>query len=594
MTKNKKFEKAVKGFITTLLLLAIFTTLAWGIVSSWGSVRISRTEFVGNGGATQSGWMFVPKGVNEENPAPAIVDFHGRNTTAYNLIAWAIEQSRRGYIVLLPDQEKTNETLNVEGNSTQRIAVSAVEYMLSQNFASEVSAAAHSMGNLALTALNADEDLQKSLKNIVSVGSALIMFNGGEGVPEYTNYLSIEGQKDLYAASRAPTLREKYARAEAQFGIAGIEDGVIYGDPSEGTARMFLTLPTSHQQQMYSEDVIASMMDFIELSSPAPNPISYDNQVFWWAYVLLAICTVLCVVSVAACAYMLAASPTFAGHVMTVPVTSEGKSRGQWIKQIAQDFLIAIILFVPVTKLIAKHNPLAVFRFGYVNQIFMWIFAVGLVGGIMMIFKYRKVSKSRSLVAADFGMGTAEESPVVWTRVRDGFIIAALTTVYLFTLLDVVCKVFGINYQFFCVFAQFNRLTPERFLLSLPYVVLGVVLLIVINISIATSRRIKDSSNETKDIIKTILINVFLSAGPLTLLVAIQFIGVRMNPNGIAPLSRTLFTGLDYTLSFPVMMSSSAGISAYLYKKTGNIWTGVFTSTFVLIFLTCNYGLITA
>ena len=143
------------------------------------------------------------------------------------------------------------------------------------------------------------------------------------------------------------------------------------------------------------------------------------------------------------------------------------------------------------------------------------------------------------------------------------------------------------------MFAQLNRLTPERFLLSLPYIVLDIILLVVINISIATSRRIKDSGNETKDIIKTILINIFLSAGPLTLLLAIQFIGIRLSPDGIAPLSMNLFTGLAYALGFPFMMSSSAGISAFLYKKTGNIWTGVFTSTFVLIFLTCNYGLIT-
>ena len=178
---------------------------------------------------------------------------------------------------------------------------------------------------------------------------------------------------------------------------------------------------------------------------------------------------------------------------------------------------------------------------------------MGLVGGIIMIFKYRAMSKTKQLAAADFGMGTADEKPLVWKRVRDGFIIASLTTIYLFTLLDVVCKVFGINYQFFCVFAQLNRLTPERFLLSLPYIVLGIILLVVINISIATSRRIKDSGNETKDIIKTILINIFLSAGPLTLLLAIQFIAcIRLSPDGIAPLSMNLFTGLAYALGFPV------------------------------------------
>ena len=591
MGTSKKFARAVKVFVATLLVLAIFTTLVWGVTSSWGSVRLSRTEFVGNGGATQSGWMFTPKGVNEENPAPAIVDFHGRNTTAYNLVAWAIEQSRRGYVVFLPDQENTNESLSTEDNTTARIAVSAVDYMLSQDFVTEVSVAGHSMGNVALAALNEAVEVQKQLKSMVSVGNMFMMFND---VPEYTNYLSIEAQKDFYAAQWATTLEDKYARAEEQFGIEGIEDGVLYGDPEEGTARMLITQPTTHQQQMYSEDVIAAMMSFIELSSPAPNPISYDNQVFWWAYILLAICTLLCIASVAECAYMLAVSPIFAKNVITAPVASNGKSKKQWVRQVVQDFLIAILLFVPVTLFIASYNPEGLLQFGYVNQIFMWIFSVGLVGGIIMIFKYRAMSKTKQLAAADFGMGTADEKPLVWKRVRDGFIIASLTTIYLFTLLDVVCKVFGINYQFFCVFAQLNRLTPERFLLSLPYIVLGIILLVVINISIATSRRIKDSGNETKDIIKTILINIFLSAGPLTLLLAIQFIGIRLSPDGIAPLSMNLFTGLAYALGFPFMMSSSAGISAFLYKKTGNIWTGVFTSTFVLIFLTCNYGLITA
>lgn len=592
MDSSKKFAKAVKVFVATLLLLAIFTTLAWGVVSSWGDVRISRTEFVGNGGATQSGWMFTPKGVNEENPAPAIVDFHGRNTTAYNLVAWAIEQSRRGYVVFLPDQEKTNETLNVDGNSTDRIAVSAVEYMLSQDFVTEVSVAGHSAGNRALAAIIANEEVQKQVKSIVSVGN---MFMIVKEVPEYTNYLSIEAQKDFYATyERAPTRDDKYEFAVQQFGIEDLEEGKLYGDPAEGNACMYIMQETTHQQQMYSEDVLEAMMSFIELSSPAPNPISNDNQVFWWAYILLAICTLLCVASVAECAYMLAVSPIFSKNVISAPVVSSGKSKGQWARQVVQDFLIAIILFVPVTMFIAKYNPLAIFQFGYVNQIFMWIFSVGLVGGIIMLFKYRKMSKTKQLTAADFGMGTTEEKPVVWKRVRDGFIVAALTTIYLFTLLDVVCKVFGLNYQFFCVFAQFNRLTPERFLLSIPYLVLGIILLIVINISIATSRRIKDSGNSTKDMVKTILINIFLSAGPLTLLLAIQFIGIRLSPDGVAPLSMDYFTGLAYALSFPFMMSSSAGISAYLFKKTGNIWTGVFTSTFVLIFLTCNYGLITA
>ena len=204
------------------------------------------------------------------------------------------------------------------------------------------------------------------------------------------------------------------------------------------------------------------------------------------------------------------------------------------------------------------------------------------------------MAKGNTLTAADFGMGRRDEKVLVWKRIGNGFFIASITTFVLFAVLDIVCKVFGLNYQFFNVLGQLNRITPERFVLTIPYLVLGVILLVVININIATSRRTKDSGNETKDTIKDILLNMVLSAGPLTLLLAIQFIGIRLDANGAAPLGMSAFIALAYGLGFPLMMSASAGISTFLFRKTGNIWTGVFTSTFVLLFLTCNFGLITA
>lgn len=593
MQVKTKFQKSVQRVIAFAIVLVVLTTIAWAIASSGGRVRISRTEFVSNGGATMSGWMYTPKGVSDENPAPAIVDFHGRNTTAYNIIAWAIEQSRRGYVVFLPDQQRTNESLAVEGNTTARIAVSAVQYLESQDFITEVSAAGHSAGNGALRALIQNEEVQKSLKNIVSVGN---MFLSVRGVPEYTNYLSIEAQKDFYVTNefKIPTRADKLVCAEQQFGIENLVEGKVYGDPKEGTAREFLMLNTTHQQQMYSGPVIEAMLSFIELSSPAPNPIRNDSQVFWWCYIVLALCTIVFVFLIAEFAHMLALSPLFCGTVLTERPASQGKSKEKWIKQVALDYLIPIISFAPVTMFIAKHNPVGLFRFGFVNQIFLWIFFVGMVGAVILVFRYKKASKERKLSAVDYGMGTDKEPVLVWKRIRDGFLIATLTTIMMFTVLDIVCKCTGLNYQFFCIFAQFNRLTPERFVATLPYLVLCIALLIVININIATSRRTKDSGNENKDTVKDIIINILLSAGSLSLLFAIEFIGIRLSPDGVAPLSLSTFGALAFALCFPFMMSCSAGMSSYLYRKTGNIWTGVFTSSFILIFLTCNAALFTA
>ena len=161
-----------------------------------------------------------------------------------------------------------------------------------------------------------------------------------------------------------------------------------------------------------------------------------------------------------------------------------------------------------------------------------------------------------------------------------------ITVFVAFTWMDIVIRTFGVNYQFFCLLGQINRVTPERIVYILPYLVVCIFLVAVINISIATSRRIKSTGNETLDLIRDILVNILLSAGPLTLLMVVQFTGVALIGNGTTPLSTAYFGSLSFGFMFPLMMASSAGISTFLYKKTGNICTGVFTSSFTLIFIT--------
>ena len=67
---------------------------------------------------------------------------------------------------------------------------------------------------------------------------------------------------------------------------------------------------------------------------------------------------------------------------------------------------------------------------------------------------------------------------------------------------------------------------------------------------------------------------------------AVEFFGVRIIGNGVQPFNSAYWGSLSFGFMFPLMMSASAGLSTFLYKKTGNIWTGVFTSSFTLIFIT--------
>lgn len=584
---KKRLKKAALSLAIIFALMLVFTILSWGVASGWGDVNIYRVNFVSEGGANESGLMFVPKNVNKTNPAPAIINFHGRNCSSYSMINWAIEEARRGYIVLNPDLSGTNETQNTAYNTTANLCISAYKYLSSLQMVTEISVAGHSMGNISLDILMANPDIEPNLRSVVGVGGFFFWKIMPGSFPTQTNYYIVEGTADLYIEQWFGDRENVYALLyeKSPMGEA-TEINTLYGDPASGTAFGFYELPVTHQQMMYNRDVIASILDFVGMSSPAPVALDNSDMVFRSFQLLSAVCCILFLLFVGALAYTLSCLPCFYS-TMNVPLApSNGKSGKKWVIQVLTDYLIPIALFVPVTNWAAKQGT-AIFCSEWVNQIFFWITSSAIVGAILIIIRsVKKSNSSQALTAADFGTGVAGEKAFTGKRILNGLAITLITVFVAFTWIDWVVKIFGINYQFYTLLGQFNRPTGERLLYVLPYLIVCIFLVTVININIATSRRMKTTGNETLDMIRDIVVNILLSAGPLSLLMAIEFFGVRILGNGAQPFDSTYWGALSFGFMFPLMMSASAGLSTFLYRKTGNICTGIFVSSFTLMFIT--------
>ena len=279
---KKRLKRASLALAVIFALMLVFTVLSWGVASSWGDITIKRVSFIGNGGAQVSGLMFIPKGVSADNPAPAIINFHGRNCSSYSMINWAIEEARRGYVVYNPDMTGTLETENTIDNTLENISRTAYEYMDSLEITTEISLTGHSMGNRYLIVLMQDEEIQKHLKNVVGVAGIdwyFFLKKANIGFPTQTNYCIIEPTKDIYNIQYMKSwdavhelLYEKSAYGE------DTEFGKVYGDPSNGTAFEYTEVVATHQEAMYSDEVITEMLNFIGLSSPArDHPILCVN-----------------------------------------------------------------------------------------------------------------------------------------------------------------------------------------------------------------------------------------------------------------------------------------------------------------------------
>lgn len=590
---KKRLRNASLALVVIFVLLVLSTVLGWGAASGWGSVSISRVQFVGEGGAAQSGLIFVPKGVNQENPAPAIINFHGRNNSSYNLVTWGIEEARRGYVVFNPDLAGTLETETTDENNTAALTISAYKYLNALDMVSEISVTGHSMGNLSLQIIGAMEEHAPKLNSMVGVGGAFFWNITQRDFPTMTNYAIIEGSADLFVKQFLGSYDNLHALVQDKSGLGNELDVTaldeVHGSFDDGTAFKYAELPKiTHQWMLYSKDTTAQMLDFINESSPAPIQLDSNDMVFPTYLAFSAISFVLFILFIVALGYTLTSLP-LVYNILNVPLEpSLGKSKPKWLLQAALDILVPIALFVPVTRwIVSKEGPLTkVFVSTWVNQIMFWLFAGALVSGVIITIRSLRKRKTQKLTPLDFGTGVEGEKIIDWKRIGVAAAIGVAVAFVAFTWMDIVFRTTGLNYQVYSMPGQIMRMTPERFKIMIPYILLTIPIYLAININIATSRRMKTTDNPRRDLARDVVVNILLSAGSLTLLMLIQFVGVRILGDGSMPLPVEFWDSLAYGWSFPLMMSTCAGISTYLYRKTGNIWSGLFVANFTVIPIT--------
>lgn len=95
MRSEKKTKKCGVPFLAgTLAVLFILTVLLWGVSSGWGSISIKRTYLFADNGDKVSVISYIPDTATNENPAPVVLNFHGRANSAHTLDAWSLEQAR--------------------------------------------------------------------------------------------------------------------------------------------------------------------------------------------------------------------------------------------------------------------------------------------------------------------------------------------------------------------------------------------------------------------------------------------------------------------------------------------------------------------
>ena len=256
-------------------------------VQTAGGVRVSDVRFPDANGATMSALLYVPAGATPRTPAPGVLAVHGYINSRETQDGFAIELSRRGYVVLALDQRGhgySDPPAFAEGFG----GPAGLAYLRSLPMVdpANIGLEGHSMGGW--TVLAAARAAPNDYRAMVLEGSSTGSGFAAEGGPTWPRNLAVvfsrydEFSKLMWGVDQARDV-VKSPKLGKVFGAAPpIVPGRLYGDPGAGTARLLYAPATTHPGDHFSNEAIGDAADWFARTLKGGTPRPASDQVWIW------------------------------------------------------------------------------------------------------------------------------------------------------------------------------------------------------------------------------------------------------------------------------------------------------------------------
>lgn len=296
---KKKFN-AKTGLVLALIVTFMSLMGAYLVMTNFFSVKVTTTTTTTSSGDTVSLRVYKPDSATAEEKAPAIVFAHGLSTTKECYTQYAIELSRRGYVVVTPDMLNHGgsditpfETFFTDPGADGYGVYAAVKYMADLDYVDteRIGIAGHSMGgNATNISVELDNMSENPLIDSVFLASSNPTFKDREG-----NWTNVYGDRSVgvfysdydhvYFSSMdengVPVSAQKFlssneAKSFAAFGADPSEfkgEKVLPGHTytSEDSIRRIYEAAVIHPYAQGGDKAIAAVVDFFQDTLEAPE-----------------------------------------------------------------------------------------------------------------------------------------------------------------------------------------------------------------------------------------------------------------------------------------------------------------------------------
>lgn len=459
-------------FILGCVLIAAGGFLAHSVQTTNG-VTIRDVRFAGDG-LQQSALIYVPPGATAAHPAPAVLVSHGYINTREMQSPFAIELSRRGYVVMAMDMAGHGYSAGSVGQQKDLGGPAALRYLQSLPYVdkTQIGLEGHSMGGVPVMSAAASQP--DGYRALVLEGSTPA-FLGAASPARPNNLAVVFGQFDEFAplmwgVPKGSLIAASPKLAKA-FGVEGpVSVGKIYGAIPDGSARVLENPPVTHPWEHFSRAGVGGAVDWFQKTLPGvASGRAPGDQIWLWKEVGTGIAFAGFVLLLLGAFELLVTLPLFAGLAHPAEPAAERRG-GKWWLAALLTAAVPALTFYPLMNLGQVFFPMQLFPQYVQNQLLFWALANALI-----------------TLALSFVLRGGK--PVFTTRWLPSAGIAVATIAVGYLSLVLVDAVFKVDYRFWVL--GLKPLDARHAVMAIPYFVLWTMFFLVALRALAANLAVK-------------------------------------------------------------------------------------------------------
>lgn len=468
-------NRNLRNLLICVLAIILLSCFASRVERNFGTVDVQQIRIVHpQTGQILVGKLYRPRDASADDPRPAVLALHGYQNDKDTQGAFAIELSRRGFVVLALDQIGHGDTtidLSAAGNDPTRGGDAAYKYLKTLPFVDpeNMGIMGHSMGSMttyATAGLNPDH-------------KALNPQCGATPDPSYHNVLLSQALWEEFLGfreneGRVEGLTTHPNRLKGFLREDVVEWDTTYGSFADGTARRMALIRTVHPGVTHSHHAVTEAVEWMRQAlmqdaEPA-NWIPADRHIYMWKEWATLAALLIAIFSLVPLTNLLFEIPWFAEVVQPMPEGYVAQKK-QWWLLAAINVVIGTLTYSWATFTAGQIRP----KFIHLPQgwaVAFWFMICSLIFVVLFTIWYRTTAKKQGVTMYHMGVSFDESGfRLNWRILGKTLLVGAIGFAFLYTLVSFTQWAFGMEFRFLWGFMrQFGD--TERFwqflLLLLP------------------------------------------------------------------------------------------------------------------------------